>query len=114
MTDNSYIAEYAQNGFLLSDIQMINIYHLLNQVIALGIEGAVIEAGTYKGRTTALLQTVLKQNSSPKTLHAYDSFKGLSKIVIDDNGTKAKEFDAACTESDFINTYPSPWLSTNL
>jgi len=65
------------NGLMINPEQAMNIYHLLRQVVLLGVEGDVVELGCHEGKTALILQKTLDQLGSAKELHVYDSFEGL-------------------------------------
>jgi len=44
------------------------------------LEGDILEAGTYKGRLTAALAIHLKNATSKKVVHTYDTFSGFPKL----------------------------------
>ena len=44
------------------------------------LDGDILEAGTYKGRLTAALAIYLKNASSKKVVHTYDTFSGFPKL----------------------------------
>lgn len=55
--------------------QRINYYHLLNNTLENGIEGEVVELGTYVGQCALLFSKVLQTHNSKKEFHVFDSFE---------------------------------------
>jgi O-methyltransferase len=59
---------------MCSPEQRNNLYLLMDQVIAFGIEGDVVELGCYEGHTARVIASVLENNESPRHFHVYDHF----------------------------------------
>jgi O-methyltransferase len=55
--------------------QRINMFHLLSQVLCLGVKGEVVELGCFEGKTAVLFQKVIEHYAPDRTLHLYDSFQ---------------------------------------
>ncbi|MFT3883906.1 MAG: class I SAM-dependent methyltransferase [Flavobacteriales bacterium] len=55
----------------------MNFAHLLDQVIAFGVPGDVVEIGSYNGQTALFFQSILQDVGSGKLLHLYDDFRTL-------------------------------------
>jgi O-methyltransferase len=66
------------SGYMTSVEQRMNVYHLVSQVLAYGVEGDLIEVGSFTGQTATLIGKVLANESpgSTKKVHVYDSFAG--------------------------------------
>lgn len=62
---------------MLTREQCLNIYYLLQQVLAAGVRGDVVELGCHEGGCGLLLQKILDAAGSSARLHLYDSFEGL-------------------------------------
>lgn len=62
---------------MMSPVRGLNIYHLLSQVLLLGVPGEVVELGCHAGDAAVLMQKILMEFQSAKQLHLYDSFQGL-------------------------------------
>lgn len=54
--------------------QRVNLFHLLDQVLAGDIPGDIIEIGCYTGDTAVLLQRINERHPPPREFHVYDSF----------------------------------------
>lgn len=54
--------------------QRINMYHLLSQVLAFNVPGAVVEVGVDRGTSATLMQKILVGECSGRELHLYDLF----------------------------------------
>lgn len=55
----------------------MNLFHLLDQVIAYGVPGDVVELGCNDGDCTIVMRKMLDAMAPGRELHAYDSFEGL-------------------------------------
>lgn len=66
--------------------QGVNIWHLLNRVLAMGVEGEVAEIGCLTGITASVIQRTLEDAESDKRLLLFDSFEGLSPLKEEDTG----------------------------
>lgn len=62
---------------MLNTARMVNIYHLLSQVLVFGVPGDVVELGCHEGQCALLMREILDDHGSEKSLHLYDSFLGL-------------------------------------
>lgn len=62
----------------------INHYHMLTRVLECGVEGDVIECGTFRGGTAKLFGLVMQWQATTKKLHLYDSFEGLPELHKED------------------------------
>ncbi|MBS1942598.1 MAG: class I SAM-dependent methyltransferase [Bacteroidetes bacterium] len=78
--------------YLTSVEVRMNLFHLLDQTIAFGIPGDVVELGCNEGDSTIVMRMMLDEMAPEKELHAYDSFEGLPEISGDDqqDGVYAK------------------------
>ena len=61
-------------GYMTSVEQRINMYHLVSQVLAYGIEGDLVEVGTFTGQTATLIARVVAGEGKGQRVHVYDSF----------------------------------------
>ena len=77
MKSNSFIAEYFVYQACLNIEQGVNLWHLLNQVLLMGVPGDVVELGSLTGMTAAVIQRTLEDFGSDKKLYLYDSYEGL-------------------------------------
>ena len=86
MKSNLFIAEYFTTQGCLNIDQGVNLWHLLNQVLLMGIPGDVVELGCLSGRTAAVMARTLRDFGSRKGLYLYDSFEGLPEPTAEDVG----------------------------
>lgn len=92
-------------GGMLTVEQAANLYHLLTQVVLLGVPGDVVELGCYEGTTAILLQTTLDQLRSTRRLHVYDSFAGLPPAAAQDGPTRFREGDCRTTRERLVANF---------
>ena len=57
----------------------MNMYHLVSQVLAYGVEGDFVELGCNTGASSVLITKLLAEHNSGKKFAVYDSFDGLPK-----------------------------------
>lgn len=88
---------FEKNRSMQTREQMLNLYYLLRETLPL--QGEVVELGTYRGLTAILLQKTLRQASSLKKLHVYDSFQGLPEKRGEDLVASEKQM----RRSDFLD-----------
>lgn len=62
--------------------QRMNLYHLVNEVLAYDVPGDVVELGPYLGQSAALLGKVIDEYEPRRTLHVYDAFLVPNSIQI--------------------------------
>ena len=63
---------------MIGIFRMINIYYLLNEVIAKGVPGDFVETGVWKGGACVLANAALRERGEQhRRVHAFDSFEGL-------------------------------------
>jgi O-methyltransferase len=55
--------------------QSVNIFHLVNQVIQLNVEGDMVELGSLTGSTAMQIQRILESDQSKIKLHLFDHFR---------------------------------------
>lgn len=82
------------------------ILKLLQDTIQKGVAGDVVEFGCYEGTTSLFLQRLLQQTD--KTLHVYDSFKGLPEKTRADQsplGTAFKAGELHASKTTFIKHF---------
>ncbi len=72
---------------MMSEEKLINLYHLVQRVLVTHTEGDLVELGCHEGVAALLIQKILDQSGSNKTLHLYDSFRGLPEKSIEDGET---------------------------
>ncbi|TWR27198.1 hypothetical protein FPZ42_09225 [Mucilaginibacter achroorhodeus] len=89
--DTGYQIQELDNQVDMNTVeQRINYYHLLTNVINTGVEGDVVELGTFTGQCAALFGKVITDSGSKVQLHVYDSF-GVSFKFKGDIENKLKE-----------------------
>ena len=65
------------SGVMTNIEQRINMYHLVSQVLAYGVDGDFVELGCNTGDSSVLITKLLQAYNSDKRLSVYDSFEGL-------------------------------------
>ncbi|OWW00111.1 methyltransferase [Rhizobium sp. R72] len=80
----------SHSGISTNVEQRMNMYHLVSQVIAYGIDGDLVEVGCNEGQSSVLISKVMKSFHSSKRLHVYDSFEGLPAARSEDGGAYRK------------------------
>ncbi|WP_431323314.1 TylF/MycF/NovP-related O-methyltransferase [Rhizobium sp. YTU87027] len=93
-----------RSGISTNVEQRINMYHLVSQVIAYGIEGDLVEVGCNEGQSSVLISKVIKSFNSGKRLHVYDSFEGLPAARSED-GNAYKKGDLATSQDVLIANF---------
>jgi O-methyltransferase len=78
--------------------RLVSIYHQLSATVQLGVEGAVVELGCYRGRTSQFLRRVLDSVDSRRELHLFDTFSGLPMTGPLDGSLRRGEFMAPIEE----------------
>jgi O-methyltransferase len=68
------------SGRMTNVEQRINMFHLIDQVLAYGVEGDFVELGCNSGQSSVLISTVMQHYESGKKLYVYDSFEGLPPL----------------------------------
>jgi O-methyltransferase len=81
LTGNEVIP--SNSGVMTNVEQRMNMYHLVSQVLAYGVEGDFVELGCNTGDSSVLITKILQAYDSDKKLAVYDSFEGLppAKII---------------------------------
>ena len=105
--DNVFILDYIKGPHMINIEQGINIYHLLNQTLSLGVPGAVVELGCCYGNTACVMRRILDDFGSDKEHHVFDSFEGLPEITEDDSGIDEdfSKVDFKVDEKELVNTF---------
>ncbi len=86
MKSNLFIADYFRHQGCLNIEQGVNLWHLLNQVLLLGIPGDVVELGSLTGMTASVIQRTLDHHGSDKLLYLFDNFDGLPREFSPEDG----------------------------
>jgi O-methyltransferase len=63
-----------QTGSMTNVEQRMNVFHLVMGVLTGGVAGDLVEFGTFRGTTAALMQMVVHQFDPGRRLHVYDTF----------------------------------------
>ncbi len=103
--DNKFILEIFNKRGMSNPEQGINIYHLLNQIIALNIEGDVVELGCHNGAIASIMGKILEENDSKKTLYLYDSFEGLPNKTNYDGKTRFEKGWCSTTKKEILEFF---------
>ena len=69
-----------RSGLMTNVEQRMNMYHLVSQVLAYGVEGDFVELGCNSGQSSVLITKVMQFYNSDKRLFVYDSFEGLPSL----------------------------------
>jgi O-methyltransferase len=88
---------FVSSGISTNIDQRINMYHLVRQVLAYGVEGDLVELGCNEGSSSILISKILADTGSAKKLFLFDSFEGLPSAKAID-GVAFKQGDLATTE----------------
>lgn len=89
--DNVVILKLAEDNPLSDIDRLVNIYHLLSQVLVFHVPGDIVELGCHQGKTSVFLRMLIDHYDAERELHVYDSFSGLPKqgkydtYLMDDN-----------------------------
>ena len=65
------------SGMMTNVEQRINLYHLMGQVLACGVNGEFVEFGCHEGQVGVLMGLVMRAVGDVRDVHLYDSFEGL-------------------------------------
>jgi O-methyltransferase len=84
LTGNAIIP--STSGTMTNVEQRMNMYHLVSQVLAYGVEGDFVELGCNTGESSVLIAKLLAAYSANKKLSVYDSFEGLPEAKPIDGG----------------------------
>lgn len=76
-----------RKGPMLNAARMVDIYHLLSQVLVFDVAGDVVELGCHEGQCAILIREILNYHRSGKRFHVYDSFLGLPELHEKDAGS---------------------------
>lgn len=68
------LVEPRATGYMSSVEERMNLYHLVSQVLTYGVEGDLIEVGTFTGQTATLIARVVAAEGGGQKVHVYDSF----------------------------------------
>jgi O-methyltransferase len=93
----------AENPNMTDYERLVNLYWALTSVLRSDVPGDVVELGCNAGLTSVLLAMVIEAEDPSRTLHLYDSFKGLPSPSVHD--AYLKEGDCAAEVSDVYRTF---------
>ncbi|MEM8988009.1 MAG: TylF/MycF/NovP-related O-methyltransferase [Pseudomonadota bacterium] len=96
-----------RTGVMTNVEQRMNMYHLLSQVLAYGVEGHVVELGCNEGQSACLMRRILNSDETPREFHVYDSFEGLPAIADKDGDTHYKEGQMAVAKELLLSNFAS-------
>lgn len=94
-----------QPGTMLNVCRMIDIYHLLSQVVVFGVEGSVVELGAHEGQSAILIQEIIDYHRTNKEFHVYDSFSGLPELHEYDAGGYLLPGELSTSEAVFLHNF---------
>jgi O-methyltransferase len=79
----------------------MNLFHLLDRVIANGVPGDMVDVGCNAGDSTIVMQHVVSTTAPERQVHAYDSFEGLPELKATDaqDGVYAKGYMTASLDA---------------
>jgi O-methyltransferase len=69
-----------RSGLMTNVEQRMNMYHLVSQVLAYGVDGDLVELGCNSGQSSVLITKIMRFYNSDKRLFVYDSFEGLPPL----------------------------------
>jgi len=103
---NERIREWiVRPGTMMNACRMMDIYHLLSQVLVFDVVGDVVELGAHEGQSAILMREILNDQFSRKKLHVYDSFCGLPEIHEKDGEAYLVPGDLKTTEDALLNNF---------
>lgn len=68
------------SGRMTNVEQRMNMFHLVDQVLAYGVDGDFVELGCNSGQSSVLISKIMQHYKSDKKLYVYDSFEGLPPL----------------------------------
>ena len=69
------------SGRMTNVEQRINMFHLVDQVLAYGVDGDFVELGCNSGQSSVLISKIIQYHELNKKLYVYDSFEGLPPLT---------------------------------
>src|SRR5450755_864773 len=91
--NNNVILKLAKVNPRMSDIdRLVNIYHMLSQVLVFDVPGSIVELGCNEGKTSIFLRMIIDYFAPHRELHLYDSFQGLPQRGKYDEHTNERDF----------------------
>jgi O-methyltransferase len=102
--DNQVIFALADDNREMSDVdRLVNLYHLLSQVLIFGVPGVVAEFGCHAGKTSVFLRKIIDCFAADRPLHVFDSFVGLPEPGPRDAYLRGG--DCAASRADLLATF---------
>jgi O-methyltransferase len=68
------------SGGMTNVEQRMNMFHLVDQVLAYGVDGDLVELGCHSGQSSVLISKIMQHYNYGKKLYVYDSFEGLPPL----------------------------------
>jgi O-methyltransferase len=99
------LAPLNETGLMTNVEQRMNLWHLVSQVLAYGVPGDVVELGCHAGQSAVLMQSVIEQFDTSRTLHVYDSFEGLPELAEADGATPFQPGQLAVDEARLLENF---------
>ena len=69
------------SGRMTNVEQRINMFHLVDQTLAYGVDGDFVELGCNSDQSSVLISKIMQHHKSNKKLYVYDSFEGLPPLT---------------------------------
>jgi O-methyltransferase len=69
------------SGQMTNVEQRMNMFHLVDQVLAYDVVGDFVELGCNSGQSSVLISKIMQYYKTDKKLHVYDSFEGLPPLL---------------------------------
>jgi len=91
--DFDQLCQAVKDHTMLDRERLLSLWNLLREANARGIPGDVVECGTYKGGSSAVLRAAM---GSHRKLWIYDSFQGMP-LTEDTDGEEAKAWVGKCS-----------------
>lgn len=68
------------SGRMTNVEQRMNMFHLVDQVFAYGVDGDLVELGCNSVKSSVLISKIMRHYNYEKKLYVYDSFEGLPPL----------------------------------
>jgi O-methyltransferase len=68
------------SGRMTNVEQRMNMFHLVDQVLAYDVDGDFVELGCNSGQSSVLISKIMQHYKPDKKLYVYDSFEGLPRL----------------------------------
>lgn len=80
---------------MMPDARLVRLERSVRALITAGVEGDIVECGSARGGSAALMAVCLKRQKSDKKIHLFDTFDGLPEPT-DDDPEHAAEWVGKC------------------